>query len=84
MQEKAKRGFLEDWRIGAELATTAVFDALRWLIRKALFMPEREAFSPLGVNGTGPGWALGSQVLSGPALTAWHVLHCPGQSGASL
>lgn len=50
VQEKAKRGFLEDFRIGLELATTAVFDAVRWLIRKALFMPEKQAFTPLGVE----------------------------------
>lgn len=50
VQEKAKRGFLEDFRIGLELATTAVFDAVRWLVRKALFMPEKQTFTPLGME----------------------------------
>ncbi|KAL0056175.1 hypothetical protein WJX82_008465 [Trebouxia sp. C0006] len=56
VQEKAKRGFLEDLRIGAELATTAVFDAVRGLVRKVLFMPEKRIFSPLGFDGRGTGW----------------------------
>ena len=50
VQEKAKRGFLEDFRIGLELATTAVFDAVRWLVRKGLFMPEKQTFTPLGME----------------------------------
>ncbi len=63
VQEKAKRGFLEDLRIGAELATTAVFDAVRWLVRKALFMPEKQTFSPLGFDGRGPGWIGDGEVM---------------------
>jgi len=62
VQEKAKRGFLEDLRIGAELATTAVFDAVRGLIRKVLFMPEKHIFSPLGFDGRGTGWVGDSEV----------------------
>ena len=56
VQERAKRGFLEDLRIGAELATTVVFDAVRGLIRKVLFMPEKQIFSPLGFDGRATGW----------------------------
>ena len=36
VQEKPKRGFLEEIRIGAELAVTAVFDAIRWVVTKTL------------------------------------------------
>lgn len=64
MQEKAKRGFVEDLRIGAELATTAVFDAVRVLVRKVLFMPDKQAFSPLGFGGRGPGWIDDSEVTA--------------------
>ncbi|KAL0020093.1 hypothetical protein WJX79_002522, partial [Trebouxia sp. C0005] len=75
VQEKAKRGFLEDLRIGAELATTAVFDAVRGLVRKVLFMPEKQIFSPLGFDGRGTGWVDDSEgddsperPLEGPRL----------------
>ena len=50
MQEKSKRGFLEDTRIALELATTAVFDAVRWSVRKALIMPEKQALTPAGLK----------------------------------
>lgn len=50
MQEKIKRGFLEDFRTGLELGTTAMFDAVRWLVRKALFMPDNQTFTPLGMQ----------------------------------
>ena len=62
VQEKAKRGFLDDWRLGAELVTTDVFDAVRWLVRKALFMPEKQDFSPFGVDGRRSGWMGDSEV----------------------
>ncbi|KAL0031744.1 hypothetical protein WJX79_004834 [Trebouxia sp. C0005] len=88
VQEKAKRGFLEDLRIGAELATTAVFDAVRGLVRKVLFMPEKQIFSPLGFDGRGTGWVDDSEgddsperPLEGPRLrrtnsfSDWESLH---------
>ena len=62
VQEKVKRGFLDDWRLGAELVTTDVFDAVRWLVRKALFMPEKQNFSPFGIDGRRSGWMGDSEV----------------------
>lgn len=56
MQEKTKRGFLEDWRIGVELAITSVFDAVRWVVRKVLFMPEKQALPPWGLDGRHTEW----------------------------
>jgi hypothetical protein len=71
VQEKAKRGFLEDLRIGAELATTAVFDAVRGLVRKVLFMPEKRIFSPLGFDGRGTGWVDDSEVTVKTQCATW-------------
>ena len=59
---------MEDLRIGAELATTAVFDAVRGLIRKVLFMPEKHIFSPLGFDGRETGWVDDSEVT---LKTSW-------------
>lgn len=88
VQERAKRGFLEDLRIGAELATTVVFDAVRGLIRKVLFMPEKQIFSPLGFDGRATGWVDDNKgddsperPLGGPGLrrtnsfSDWESLH---------
>ncbi|KAK9810060.1 hypothetical protein WJX72_004140 [[Myrmecia] bisecta] len=35
-----QRGVMEDVRLGCELAVTAGFDSIRWLIRKLLLMPQ--------------------------------------------
>ncbi|KAL3139966.1 hypothetical protein ABBQ38_004253 [Trebouxia sp. C0009 RCD-2024] len=51
VQEETKRGFLEDWRIGLELAITSVFEAVRWTVRKVLFMPAKNAMAPWGWGG---------------------------------
>lgn len=34
-----------------ELAITSIFDAVRWIVRKLLFMPEKQALPPWGVDG---------------------------------
>lgn len=51
VQERTKRGFMEDWRIGAELAITSVFEAVRWTVRKGLFMPSKHALPPFELSG---------------------------------
>ena len=45
-----------------ELGTTNVFDGVRWLVRKVLFMPDKQPFSPFGFDGRHPGWMDDSEV----------------------
>ena len=62
VQEKSKRGFLEDGRIALELATTAVFDAVRWLVRKVLLMPDKPVHTPMAKDRRRQPWADSNEV----------------------
>lgn len=55
MDEKAKRrGFMEDIRVGCELAVTSVFEAVRVIVRRVLALPSQSAWSPTPRSPRGP------------------------------
>lgn len=55
VDEKAKRrGFMEDIRVGCELAVTSVFEAVRVVVRRVLALPNRSAWSPIPRSPRGP------------------------------
>ena len=55
VDEKAKRrGFMEDIRVGCELAVTSVFEAVRVIVRRVLALPSQSAWSPTPRSPRGP------------------------------
>ena len=41
-----RRGFLEDIRLGCELGVSAVFDAVRYIVRRILALPANSKAAP--------------------------------------
>lgn len=73
-----RRGFAEDMRLNCELAVTAVFDTVRWLMRRTLRVPqERESPAMRGLLGSVPPGPEG-MLFCVPFASGWGATHFAG------